>query len=520
MINYIVQVLLFQTVFLAVYDIVLKKETFFQWNRAYLIITSVLAYVIPLIRFTGASENIPQEYRIMLPEVMLSPESYIEKQVENSDSLFSGMQLVFIFGITIASLLFVYKLFQLFKLIQQNNKEDNNGYKLVIIPTQNTAFSFFNYIFLGGKIQQKEAVIKHELVHVKQKHSLDLLLFEIQKIVFWFNPYSYLYQNRIAEIHEFIADAKTVHKKEKSTFYNSLLAETFNVDKMAFVNAFNKQSIIKKRIIMFSKNKSKEIFKFKYLLMIPVLMGMLVYTSCENTEPDKALSKVNEKRLIKTVFGARTEKDGTVVREKITISEKKGYFDLYLYGAKPKGQIISYNDLTGEEKNEFNAYSEKMKEIWNGYAKHEFYEMANGERAIQETIDWKSLKKSWKAKDYSNADEVPFVAVDQVPVYPGCEDATDQKACMVEKIKELIGSNFDTGLSKGLGLEPGKKRVYVQFKIDKTGKIVDVRARGPHETLEEEAIRVVSSLPVMQPGEQNGKKVAVKYTLPITLVVE
>ena len=82
MINYILQVLLFQTVFLAVYDLVLKKETFFQWNRAYLIITSVLAYVVPLIRFTGAAENIPQEYRIMLPEVMLSPETFIEKQME------------------------------------------------------------------------------------------------------------------------------------------------------------------------------------------------------------------------------------------------------------------------------------------------------------------------------------------------------------------------------------------------------------------------------------------------------
>ena len=79
MINYIVQVLLFQTVFIAVYDLVLKKETFFQWNRAYLIITSVLAYVIPFIRFTGVSENIPQEYRIMLPVVILSPETFIEK---------------------------------------------------------------------------------------------------------------------------------------------------------------------------------------------------------------------------------------------------------------------------------------------------------------------------------------------------------------------------------------------------------------------------------------------------------
>ena len=91
---------------------------------------------------------------------------------------------------------------------------------------------------------------------------------------------------------------------------------------------------------------------------------------------------------------------------------------------------------------------------------------------------------------------------------------------MVKKIAAFVGSNYDTSLSKNLGLEAGKKRVYVQFEIDKTGKIVNVRARGPHEALEKEAVRVVSSLPAMQPGENNGKKVGVKYTLPITLVIE
>ena len=520
MINYIIQVLLFQTVFLAVYDLVLKKETFFQWNRAYLIISSVLAYIIPLIRFTGLSENIPQEYRIMLPEVMLSPETFIEKQVESSTTLFSGMQWVFIIGVVIAGLLFVTKFFQIFKLIHQNSKEKNKDYNLVLLPTQHTAFSFFHYIFLGKTRYQKEDIIQHELVHVKQKHSIDLLFFELQKILLWFNPYSYLYQNRVAEIHEFIADAKTVNKKEKSTFYHSLLAETFHVDKLSFVNAFNKQSIIKKRIIMFSKSKSKEILKFKYLLMIPVLMGMLIYTSCENTETDKTLSLVNEKRLVKSFIGSRTNKDGTFEKEKVFQSEKEGYLDIYLFGSKPEGKEISYEDLTVEEKNEFDIYNEKFKEFWNGYATYKFFEMEDGSRAIQEIIDRENFIKNKQTKDYSNASEVPFAVIDQVPVFPGCEDVTDQKACMIEKITKHVNSNFNINLSKNLGLEPGKKRVYVQFKIDKTGKIVDVKARGPHTDLEEEAMRVVNSLPAMQPGEQNDKKVAVKYTLPISLIVE
>ncbi|MEN8125567.1 MAG: M56 family metallopeptidase [Bacteroidota bacterium] len=520
MINYIVQVLLFQTVFLAVYDILLKKETFFQWNRAYLIITSIIAYLIPLLKFQTVQENIPQEYVVMLPEVMLSPTTYIEKQIDWSVILFEGLHWVFLIGIALASLLFIYKLLQIVRLVSKNSFEKTKDYNLVLLQESNIAFSFFNYIFLGKTAKQKEEIIKHELIHVRQKHSLDLLLFEIQKIVFWFNPYSYLYQNRISEIHEFIADSRSVSKKERSTLFNSLLAEAFQVDKIAFVNSFNKQSLIKKRIIMFSKDNSKKILKLKYLFMIPVLMGMLIYTSCENTETDKALSKVNEKRLIKTVMGGYKNTDGTIVNEKIIQSEKEGYLDMYIFGAKPEGKLISFDELSDVEKNEFNSYNEKMKEIWDGYAKYKFYEKENGERMFQEIIDKENYKKSMHSKEYSNASEVPFARIDKAPIFPGCEDVQNKKECFSQKISEHVGDNFDMSKIKNLDIEPGIKKVYVQFKIDRTGKIVDVKSRGPHTTLEEEAVRVINRLPQMQPGEENGKKVGVKYTLPISLVIE
>jgi protein TonB len=118
-------------------------------------------------------------------------------------------------------------------------------------------------------------------------------------------------------------------------------------------------------------------------------------------------------------------------------------------------------------------------------------------------------------------DDVPFAIIENVPVYPGCKGTNDQKKkCMVAKITKLVNKKYNTGLAGDLGLSPGRKRVYVQFKIDKTGKVVDVRARGPHKRLEKEAIRVVNMIPKMQPGKQRGRPVGVKYTLPITLVVE
>lgn len=118
-------------------------------------------------------------------------------------------------------------------------------------------------------------------------------------------------------------------------------------------------------------------------------------------------------------------------------------------------------------------------------------------------------------------EDVPFAIIEDAPVFPGCKGSKSQKKkCLQEKIKKHVNRKYNTGLAGDLGLDPGKKKVYVQFKISKTGNITDVRARGPHKRLEKEAIRVVKLLPKMIPGKQRGRAVGVKYTLPITLLVE
>jgi len=113
MLDYIIQVLLFQTLFLTVYDLFLKKETFFQWNRAYLILTSLLAYLIPLIKFETVQEIIPNEYVAQLPEVMLSPSTTIEQTLDWSSILFISLQYIFWVGIVTASVLFIVKLYSI-----------------------------------------------------------------------------------------------------------------------------------------------------------------------------------------------------------------------------------------------------------------------------------------------------------------------------------------------------------------------------------------------------------------------
>ncbi|AXT18924.1 energy transducer TonB [Flavobacteriaceae bacterium AU392] len=117
---------------------------------------------------------------------------------------------------------------------------------------------------------------------------------------------------------------------------------------------------------------------------------------------------------------------------------------------------------------------------------------------------------------------VPVNFVQNVPIYPGCERHSSndkRKKCMSDKITKLVSKKFNNEIAGELGLN-GKQRIQVQFKIDKSGNVTDIKARAAHPGLEREAIKVVNKIPHMIPGKQNDKNVGVIYNLPITLQVQ
>ncbi len=118
-------------------------------------------------------------------------------------------------------------------------------------------------------------------------------------------------------------------------------------------------------------------------------------------------------------------------------------------------------------------------------------------------------------------EDVPFAIIEDVPVYPGCKgNKAKLRACLQEKITKHVNRKFNSDLASDLGLSPGVKRIFVMFKIDRSGNITNVQARAPHNRLRDEAIRVIKLLPKMIPGKQRGRPVGVKYSLPIAFKVE
>ena len=155
-------------------------------------------------------------------------------------------------------------------------------------------------------------------------------------------------------------------------------------------------------------------------------------------------------------------------------------------------------------------------------------EIVEDEKEVEETIIESTETDETEAVEIVEVEEVEeviedvsFMIIEDVPVFPGCKGNKEQlKKCFSKKVQKHFSRKFDADLPNELGLSAGRKRVFIGFKIDKTGNIVNVNARAPHPKIKSEVIKVMKQLPRMKPGKQRSKPVGVKYSIPFTLIVE
>ncbi len=524
MIHYILQVALFQVLFLAIYDLFLKKETFFVWNRIYLISSSVLAYIIPFIKIASITTYANANITPNISKLLLAPQNILlDTVVIGKEPIakinYLSLETIYGIGFIIAICLFLYKLKQLVDTINQHKVIVNKQYKLVVLPKQNKAFSFFNFLFMGKSLLQKEHqhIIEHELVHIKQHHSLDLLFFEIQKVLFWFNPLTYLYQHKISALHEFIADAKTIEQENKISFFNTLLAQNFQVENFSFINNYYKKSLLKKRIIMASKNKSAAILKLKYVLILPLLLSMLIYTSCEKETSTEVTQLIEYKNLDNkpTLVDSKKESVKDKEREFMSAIFKVSFENLI--NATENGYYPIHFTINTNGAIEHVDYTEVPKQYLTNAQKiiEQLPEMNPGKMKTKSVATKMTILLTTRSNEVVETEILPFAIIDEVPVYKGCENSKEKKKCMATAISQLVAKEFNTDLANDLNLSSGSKRISIQFEIDKKGTVTNVKARAPHPKLKEEAIRIINLIPKMKAGKQAGKAVSVRYNLPI-----
>jgi len=507
MTTYILQAILFQLLFLLVYEILLKKETFFSYNRWYLLITAVLSLLLPFIQIEALSILVPETTltqipTIFLPEVYIGGESAAQslKQIPANETGSTGSILywwpgIYLIGVLVALVIVLKKYNNLNQMFRFKKIAAEGKITIIEVPNSAIACTFYRTIFLGDQLTEaeKQHILSHELVHVKQKHSLDLVFFEVLKVIFWFNPLIYIYQNRITTLHEFIADAAVVETSGKRSYYEQLLNSAFSTKNISFINQFFNHSLIKKRILMLQRSRSKTVAKVKYIVLLPLILLMLTYVGYSGNKSQKMddFRDIQENILSIKPENIENQKSGNEIIPKLNEEEKNNFDSNPIADLGDKKTVIQSNE---QESREYIS----VNEIKN--------------RGIK-------TEKPFKPGDQKL--DIPFAVVEQIPLFPGCEvfeSREEQKKCTTDKVQEFVTRNFNTNMAKKLGIT-GMNRVIVVFKISSEGKITNVRARAPHPALEAEAIRVVESLPQMIPGEHKGKKVAVSYSLPIVFQV-
>ncbi|WP_435624530.1 TonB family protein [Flagellimonas sp.] len=503
MISYVLEIVAIQLLFLLAYDFFLRKETFFQWNRIYLITSFTLSIILPWIKIetleTSAIRKFEpiRQFFFQLDEIVLTSN-------DTNNTFWQSLHwnyVILLFGALIMFILLCVKLDHLYRIKKSGLVTSKQNYIEVIIPKSKHAFSFFKYVFIGELIpkQKRKEIIIHEMVHVRQRHSIDLMFFEIMRVVFWFNPLVYLFQNRIADVHEFIADSE-LHKLDKAKQYDLLLYDVFQSQKFSLVNHFFKKSLIKKRIVMLTKQKSNPILRLKYMFLIPITFSILLYSSCEESPQEKSnVNALNQKNPI--------DLEGMTI---VGYSRNDSKKTLQL-------NVGNLNSLTKEEKLE----QEKMlDQLLKSKTSTTILIMDNfGNSAVMEikdgvTTNMSVNKISKEDSDSESVTSIPFSTVDEVPVFPGCENATDKKKCFLEKIQLHVRENFNyPKVAQEQGIQG---RVNILFSIDTDGKVVGIQKKGPHELLTNEAERIISKLPKMQAARHKGEEVEMPFSIPIT----
>jgi len=292
--QYLIETSVCLIAFYLLYVLLLKKETFFQLNRFYLLGSALSSVIIPFVDFNLAyTTDAIAMTDYMLPIITKAQTSHMSlvESVESPSPLIISVgdiiRLIYGLGVLIMTLKFLDAIFKVISMIGRGSKEKMGENTLVSHTSGVPSSSFFSYIFWNKNDDKKSSdvhttIINHELVHVRQWHSLDVICMEILVILKWFNPLIYLFRKSLRLTHEYIADRYMAEQTDKLTYAHILINQNQGDSKLPLSNTF--YSDIKERLQMMSQNSSSYWRLTKGLMIVPVFVGLLSLFSFNFTD--------------------------------------------------------------------------------------------------------------------------------------------------------------------------------------------------------------------------------------------
>lgn len=343
LLSYFIEANLYLACFYLLYQILLVKDQHFRFNRAFLLGGILLSLILPLLSYDFTPATTFEGY-IVLPVITIT--------AAQSESVGFILRWWHIIGfIYFAGVLFYLSrlLWQMTQIIRHlpllnSSREKKNGYTLVLTNGEIPTCSFFKFLFWDKSAElnpnEQKQIFEHELAHIRQWHSLDVLLVEVLRAIFWFNPVIHLIKSRITEVHEYLADFSAIKTMGIESYSTLLTQQIFKSFDFSLSNNFHKSQIIK-RIRMLKSTKTKSLW-LNLALLLPTLALLISILSFDVKEftgiPDANLR--DQTTIRETEFS--TIKDDNERKEVLKAPQSKEIFTKVEHQPSPIGGMKQF----------------------------------------------------------------------------------------------------------------------------------------------------------------------------------
>ena len=473
---------LYLAVFYAFFLLVMRRTSLFRFNRIMLLAGTVGCFVLPFIRLRaatgGAAAAGPLEAATAATAGPLAAEA--------AGGGPAPLLLLYVAGAAAAFVLAARSALRLCRTIRSGQSTSGNGYRLTVTEADSPSFSWGRHIVIGRKdLEQNPAILTHERMHVRARHSLDILMMTPVTVLHWFNPLVWITLSELKLLHEYEADEAVINQGIDATQYQLLLVKkAVGEHRFSLANGFQ-HSNLKNRINMMLKKPTPGWMRLSYVVLLPILAGAMFACNParEQAEPEQvpALEQTDAK----------------------TVSSSNPPQSL--------SSVLGILENLNADKADLDVLRDLLRQYENEKAK------ANADKEVLHDIGLRFLKKSNEIAKGLKSDgfdlnaaiekgeSIPFQLVETRPTFNG-GDANEFSQWVNSQLKYPEEA-------KKAGVQG---RVTLQFTVDPSGKVGNVKVlRGVDELLDAEAIRVLQSSPDWTPGEIDGTPVSVTYTFPV-----
>ncbi len=527
LLNYVIQVIIVSGLLYSYYHWVLRNKKFHRYNRYYLLGAAVSSILIPLLNipvyFTEEEATTSIVYSTLNVFTGGEPEEAVVVYANTIDksSWFTSnhiLQLIYILVATLVLLRIIFSLLKIRRIVHRHTVEQIGRIRFMNTDEPGTPYSFFRWLFWNRKIdlhsEKGEQIFRHELFHIEQKHSLDILFLELLTVVGWFNPFFHFMKRETKAIHEFLADQFAVNENNRWNYAELLLMQVLNTNQRLVHPFFHNQ--IKRRIAMITSPQKTSHQYLRKLMVLPVTaVAVLLFafsykektlTDLKSHQNDQSVADTSgqpgkEKfievpigpnsqiKSVPLVFKNNAENTATNLENAILIINSKQAFRSQLQNKFIESDsVVVYSP---GDKEAIRLYGTSAR---NGVIIFYNAKITDRPAPAQETVVNKIFDK-----------------VEIEASFPGGMDAW----------RKYLERNLNAEVPIKEKAPKGTYTVMIQFVVNLDGSLSDLRALTNHGYgMETEAIRAIEKGPKWLAAIQNGRQVNSYRKQPITFVVD